>query len=258
MNAPANRSSAGKVLAIATPIAILATLAFNTLSNIAPPNGINIGQLSNTLLRGVLITPANYAFAIWGLIYVGLIAYGIYQFRPAQQGDATIQQVDGWLIVACIAQIVWVHLFTVQQFWPSVIAMLVILGSLVQAYLQLGIGKERVGRDRRWMAHIPFSVYLGWISVATVVNVASALYISQWDGWGLSADSWTVVMIVVATAIALTVVMQRADVAFTLVFIWAYVAIAIRQAQVPSIWMTAVGGIIVLAIALIARRLKRN
>lgn len=257
MNAPANRSSAGKVLAIATPIAILATLAFNTLSNIAPPNGINIGQLSNTLLRGVLITPANYAFAIWGLIYVGLIAYGIYQFRPAQQGDATIQQVDGWLTVACVAQIAWVYLFTVQQFWPSVIAMLIILGALVQAYLQLGIGQERVGRDRRWMAHIPFSVYLGWISVATIVNIASALYSSQWNGWGLSADSWTVVMIVVATAIALAVVLTRADVAFALVFIWAYVAIAIRQTQVPIIWMTAAVGIVVLAIALITRRLKR-
>lgn len=258
MNAPANRFSEGKLLAIATPIAILSTLIFNALSNIVPPSGLNIGQLANTVLRGVLITPANYAFAIWGLIYVGLIAYGIYQFRPAQQGDKTIQRVDQWLILACTAQIIWVYLFTLQQFWASVPFMLVILVSLVQIYLQLNIGRERVDRDRRWMVHIPFSIYLGWISVATVVNIASALYASEWDGTILGPGSWAGVMILVTMAIGLVVVRQRADVPFTLVLIWAYLGIAARQADVPRVWITAAVAAVVLAFALASRQIKRR
>jgi Mg2+/Co2+ transporter CorB len=101
------------------------------------------------------------------------------------------------------------------------------------------------------MAQIPFSVYLGWISVATIVNIASALYISGWSGWGISAAGWTVVMLVVGAAIGTIVAIQRADVAFTLVFIWAYVAIAMRQLDNPAILITALVAAIVLAVMLV-------
>ncbi len=254
MKASKTKSSLGN--AIATLIAILATLTINVLSNFFPPRGANIGQIANTTLLGVQITPANYAFAIWGLIYIGLIAYGIYQLRPAQRRDPTLQRVSTLLIVACVAQIVWVYLFTMSLFWFSVIAMLVILLSLIGAYLQLGIGKARVLRDRFWFAHIPFSIYLGWISVASIVNVASALYISNWNGWGISGAIWTAIMLVVATAIAAIIAMQRADITFTCVFIWAYIAIAIRQIDNPIIWITAVLGAIVLGSLLVFSRNK--
>jgi hypothetical protein len=248
MKASTTQSSLG--IAIATLFAILATLTVNVLSNFFPPKGANIGKISNTLLQGVQITPANYAFAIWGLIYIGLIAYGIYQLRPQQRRDPTIQRVDTFLIVACAAQIVWVYLFTMNLFWLSVVAMLVILLALIGAYLQLGIGKVRVLHDRKWLAHIPFSIYLGWISVATIVNIASALYISNWDGWGISATNWTAIMLVVATAIAGVVAIQRADIAFTCVFIWAYMAIGIRQ-NTPTIVGTVVASATVLGVLLV-------
>jgi hypothetical protein len=234
-------------LPIATLIAILATLSVNILSNFFPPQGLNIGEIANTILQGVQITPANYAFAIWGLIYLGLIAYGIYQLRPAQRTNPTIRRVNRLLIIACIAQIAWVYLFTLRLFWFSVLAMLAILLPLIAAYLQLGIGKGRVPREQKWLAHVPFSIYLSWISVATIVNIASALYISGWDGWGISATSWTMIMLIVGAAIAVIVTVQRTDIAFTLVFIWAYVAIAIRQSNHPAIWITAVVAAIVLA-----------
>lgn len=254
MKASTTKSSFGN--AIVTLIAILATLTINVLSNFFPPRGANIGQIANTTLLGVQITPENYAFAIWGLIYIGLIAYGIYQLRPAQRRDPTLQRVSTLLIVACVAQIVWVYLFTMSLFWLSVIAMLVILLSLIGAYLQLGVGKVRVLRDRLWFAHIPFSIYLGWISVASIVNVASALYISNWNGWGITGAIWTAIMLVVATAIAAIVAMQRADIAFTCVFIWAYIAIAIRQIDNPIIWITAVLGAIVLGSLLVFSKKK--
>lgn len=240
-----NHSGIG--LAIATFIAILATLTVNALSNFFPPEGLNIGEIANTVLQGVQITPANYAFAIWGLIYLGLITYGIYQLHPRRRSEPRIRRASGFLIIACLAQIVWVYLFTTQLFWLSVVAMTGILLSLIAAYLQLGIGHIRVSRSHKWQAFVPFSVYLGWISVATVVNVASALYSNGWTGWGISDVGWTVIMLVVSAVIAAIVVVQRRDIAFTLVFVWAYVAIAIRQLNTPAIWITAA----VAAIALI-------
>ncbi len=254
MKASTQEPGSGIILPIATLIAIVATLSVNILSNFLPPAGLNIGEIANTILGGVQITPANYAFAIWGLIYLGLLAYGIYQLRPTQRLDPTLRRVNLLLIIACLAQIAWVYLFTLRLFWLSVVAMLVILLSLIGAYLQLNIGTRQVSRQRRWMAQIPFSVYLGWISVATIVNIASALYISGWNGWGISAVGWTVVMLVVGAAIGAIVAIQRADVAFTLVFIWAYVAIAMRQLNNPAIWITALVAAIVLAVMLVFGR----
>lgn len=257
MRASTPEPNSGIVLAIATAIAILATLSVNVLSNFFPPQGLNIGEIANTILKGVQITPANYAFAIWGLIYLGLIAYGIYQLRPSVRGNPTIRRVDFLLIIACIAQIAWVYLFTLRLFWLSVVAMLAILLPLIGAYLQLEIG-TRVSRERKWLAHIPFSIYLGWISVATIVNIASALYTSSWDGWGISAAAWTAIMLIVALVIAAIVAIQRADVAFTLVFVWAYVAIAIRQLDNPIIWVTAVVAAIILALLLVFSRIRHK
>lgn len=258
MNASTPTSNSGRGLAIATLIAILATLIVNTLSNFFPPGGANIGEIANTILRGVAIIPANYAFAIWGLIYLGLIAYGIYQLRPAQYRNPTIRRVDTLLIIACIAQIIWVYLFTLRLFWVSVVAMLAILLPLIGAYVQLGIGRVRAPREQKWLVQVPFSVYLGWISVATIVNVASALYSGGWQGGGLGAGGWTAIMLLVGAVIAAIVAVQRADVAFTLVIIWAYVAIAIRQAETPTIWVTAIGAAIGLAVLLAFRRIKRS
>jgi hypothetical protein len=247
----------GIVLPLATLLAILATLSVNALSNFMPIQGLNIGEISNTILQGVLITPASYAFAIWGLIYLGLIAYGIYQLLPAQHHNSTIHRVDRLLIVACLAQIAWVYLFTLQLFWLSVVAMLAILVPLIGVYWQLKIG-ERVSREFKWLVHVPFSIYLGWISVATIVNVASALYISGWDGWGIGAVGWTVIMLLIGAAIASVVAIQRADIAFTLVFIWAYAAIAVRHLYLNNfaISITAVAAAIVLAVLLVFSRMK--
>jgi len=235
MDTPQHHSQSGKGLAIATLAAILATLATNTLSNRFPPGGQNVGEIANTLLEGVLITPANYAFSIWGLIYLGLIAYGLYQFNRERRRTPHIQQVNKLLIAACIAQVIWIFLFSLKQFGWSILAMLGILIPLIGIYLILDIGRERVSRQRRWMAHIPLSTYLSWIAVATIVNVASALYASNWGGFGISSTTWTVAMLVVAALVAAVVIYQRQDVAFTLVFVWAFVAIAMRHGDIPVI-----------------------
>ncbi|WP_052050120.1 tryptophan-rich sensory protein [Leptolyngbya sp. KIOST-1] len=251
MDTPQHHSPSGKGLAIATAVAIVATLAINTLSNAFPPGGQNIGEIANTQLVDVLIIPASYAFSIWGLIYLGLLAYGLYQFNRERRSQPDIQRVNQLLIVACIAQVIWIFLFTLEQFGWSILAMLGILLPLIGAYRTFNIGRDRPSRQRRWMAHIPFSIYLAWISVATIVNVAAALYASPWDGWGLTAVTWTVAMVVVVTLLGAVVIYRRQDVAFTLVFVWALVAIAVRQSETPAVLWAALiaAGVLLIGLA---------
>lgn len=233
-------SGARQGLAIATMIAIIATLLVNTLSNFFPPGGQNVGEIANTLLSGVLITPANYAFIIWGLIYVGLIAYGIHQLQPAQQRNPNFWFINKLLIVACVAQVIWIFCFTLQRFTLSIVPMLVILLSLLGIYRNLEIGTHRRSWKQRWLVQIPFSVYTAWISVATIVNIASALYIAGWNGGVLSDAQWTAIMLVVGGLVAGSIAVIFRDVPFVLVFAWAYGAIAQRHTDIPMIWITAV------------------
>lgn len=226
--------------------AIVAAFGVNVYANIAPPNGLTIGDISNKFFGEVQIIPANYAFAIWGIIYLGLIGLGIYQVMPAQRQNPQVERVGYLLVVASLAQIVWVFLFEYQFFGLSVVAMLGILLPLIGIYLRLGIGKERVSRKDKWFVHIPLSIYLAWISVATIVNVASTLYYWGWNGWGISPQVWTIIMLIVAAAIAATIIRNGVDIAYPLVVIWAFVAIAVRQANQPAI----AGWAIALALAL--------
>jgi hypothetical protein len=252
-------SGAGKGLAIATIAIIFITIfASSILNNFPPPGGRSVALLANNELRGVLIIPANYAFAIWGLIYLGVIAYGFYQYKPVQQGDSRLQKVDWLLIVASLSQIAWSVLFPLRLYWPAVLAMLGILIPLAGIYTTLGIGGTPARRRERWSVHIPFSTYLAWISVATIVNIAAALYANNWDGFGLSNPAWTVIMLIVGAAIAGILSLQRGDIAFTLVFVWAYIAVAIRQFEVPAIRITAVVAALVLVALLFFSRRSRQ
>lgn len=226
---------------IATFAAILGTIAVNALSNFFPLNGLNIGAISNTLFGGVLVTPANYAFAIWGVIYLGLIAFGIYQVAPAQRDNVRLQKVRSPIIAASLIQILWVFAFEGRQFWLSVVLMAGILLSLISAFLQSRKDRDRVSRAEKWLIQIPISVYFGWITVATVVNIASALYNSGWDGGGISPAIWTVIVSAISAAIAATITLQYRDIAFPAVIVWALVAIAIRQVSQAAILITAIG-----------------
>jgi hypothetical protein len=232
-----------------TFIAIISTFVVNALSNIMPAGGLTIGEISNTQFANVLMVPANYAFVIWGLIYLGLFAFGGYQVRGTQRHNSRLQRGGYGLAIACLFQIGWVIVFLNQQFVLSVVAMLGILVSLTYFYIRLGVGREKSSWGDRWFIDVPISIYLGWIAVATVVNVASALYSINWSGWGLSSLGWTVVMLIVTTAIALLVLRTRQDNAYTLVMIWAFVAIAIRQSGSIPIVATALSMALLLAIA---------
>jgi hypothetical protein len=228
-------------------LAILAAFGINILANVVPLNGQTIGEISNTVFREVLITPANYAFAIWGLIYLGLISLGVYQVLPKERHNKNLRRIGYLLVLASLAQIAWVVLFQYQLFTLSLVAMLGILLPLILIYLRLEIGLRRLSRIEKWLIQIPLSIYLAWISVATIVNVATTLFALGWNGWGINPEVWSAIALLASATIAGIVSIQRTDLAFVLVIVWAFIAIAVRQASIPLIAITSSG----LAFALI-------
>ncbi|MDJ0799284.1 MAG: tryptophan-rich sensory protein [Calothrix sp. MO_167.B12] len=225
---------------IVTFVAIVTAFVVNVISNIFPAGGINIGEISNTLFKDVLIIPANYAFAIWGVIYLGLFAFAIYQLLPNQRQDADLRQVGYPIAIASLIQCIWVYLFLYRLFTISVVAMLLILLPLIVAYLRLRVSKKTVSRSKKWYVHRPISIYLGWISVATIVNVACALYSQGWNGWGISPEIWTIVMLVIASAIAGLIAIRGEDIVYPGVTVWALVAIAIKHGNIPILRIIAI------------------
>ncbi|WP_017325052.1 hypothetical protein [Synechococcus sp. PCC 7336] len=243
---------------LATIAAILGAFLVNVLSNFYPLNGLNIGEISNTLFAGVQITPASYAFAIWGLIYLALFSFGVYQLLPAQRQNPSLRRIGYRLVWACIAQAIWVFLFLSRQFLLSLLAMLGILLPLIAIYLRLEVGQQRVSPQEQWLVRQPISIYLGWITVATVVNVAIALSALDWSGWGISPPVWTAILIIVSAAIATIAATHRKDAAYPLVIVWASIAIAVRQHAIPLIAVTAIVASVFLSLLVLATQLRKG
>ena len=218
---------------IITVIAVLATIVVNALANILPFNGQETGAISDRF--AIYFVPAGYVFSIWGLIYLGLIAYAIFQALPAQRENPRLRSIGGLFALASVANIVWIFLWHYEVFPATLAVMLVLLGSLVAIYLRLGTGLTQVSRAETWMVRVPFSVYLGWITVATVANATQLLYFLGWNGGALGPEIWTVIMLAVAVVLAWLVALTRRDVAYLLVLVWAFIGIATKHAGTPVV-----------------------
>lgn len=220
--------------------------------------GKNTAQISNAY--PTLITPAGYVFSIWGVIYVLLGVFVVFQALPSEKGK-DYQKRIGWLFVlSSLVNVAWLFLWQFEFLGLSVVLMFLLLASLIAIYLRLDIGKSAVLLREKLAVQTPFSVYLGWITIASISNVAAALVSVNWDGFGVSPETWAALVVIVALLIALLVVAVRRDVAYGLVIIWALVGIAVNQSGNPNIGMIAEisAGIVAVALAafILLRRLR--
>lgn len=216
----------------------LLALAINLLANALPLNGQTTAAISDKFQ--VLFVPAGYVFAIWGIIYVGWIGFAVYQALPAQRANPRLRKI-GWLFaLANLANAAWLFTWHFELFPLSAIVMLSLLTLLIAIYWRLKIGRVQVSAREKWLVDLPFSIYLGWISVATIANISDLLYYWHWDGFGISPEIWTVIMLVTASAIALAMALTRAETAFLLVIVWAFVGIAVKQSATPIVANTAI------------------
>jgi len=209
-------------------VGLLLVLTLNGLANALPINGVTTGGVSDRYDN--LFVPAGFTFSIWGLIYLLLIAFVVYQWIVARDDrDLFSERVGPWFFLSCLANASWILAWHYEMLPLSLVLMLVLLGSLLVIYLRLGVGAGNATRGERMLVHLPFSVYLGWITVATIANVSALLTSIQWGGLGLSAQSWTVAVIAVATAIALAMAFRRYDIFFCMVVDWALLGILLKR-----------------------------
>ena len=233
-------------------VAFVAVIVMNTLSNTLPLNGRSAGEISDSLPS--YFTPAGYTFSIWGLIYLSLLGFTIYQVLPTAQNKPFMHQI-GWLFaLSSAANIVW--LFTWHYGWLllSPFIMLVLLVTLILIYMRLKIGEANptLSWAERLLVQFPFAIYLGWITVATIANIASVLANSGWTGFGIAGPTWSAIMMLVAVVVAGGVLVNRRSLAYAGVLVWALFGIRAAYPTVPIIATTAViAAILIILLAIL-------
>ncbi|MEM3069014.1 MAG: TspO/MBR family protein [Nitrososphaerales archaeon] len=234
--------------------ALLMLIVVNALANILPLNGKTTAEISDSYPN--LFTPAGYVFSIWGLIYALLLIFAVYQALLSQREKTFLHKIGFFFVLSCIANISWIFLWHYEQIILSLALMFVLLITLIVIYLRLNIGRSDASLKERLYVHLPFSVYLGWITVAPIANVAAALTAINWDGWGISDVTWTILVIIIAMIITLSVIITRKDIAFSLVIVWALIGIIIKQIENQNIVITASISAAIIMIALASRLVK--
>ena len=227
-------------------VSLIFALAVNYLSVNLPLNDLTPREISDSF--DIYFVPAGYAFSIWGLIYLGLIVFAVYQALPGQRKNKYLARIDVWFVVSNLANALWLVCFHYQRFILALVMMVILLVSLINIFLKLKIGKRKTDAVWKWLVETPFNIYLGWITVATIANVTQVLDYLNWNRFGIAPEIWFVIVIVVAVAISASMSFTRRVFEFPLVLIWAFVAIALKFPKVPVVNYAAWGGAIAVGV----------
>lgn len=235
-------------------LVFIGMLVVNALATTGVLNHQTTSEISNS--QNVLFTPAGYVFAIWGIIYFLLAVWLYLQFKNKDKKEIKSEIAD-LFIVSCLFNILWLVSWHYELFAVSLVVMVLLLLTLILLYKQYAV------KDNRFAGRLPFSVYLGWISVATITNAAFTL--KYFDvSLGISEVTGTIVLIIIAGLLAIAGRYYSKDTYFALVFVWAIIGIGVKNSA-PSLVTTAyvVAAIILLAIVVFPiisnhKQLKNN
>lgn len=221
----------------------LATVVVNFLATSLPINNRSTGEISEAYPN--LFTPAGVTFSIWGLIYLLLAGYIIYQFlNQDPQKERLMTRINSLFILSSIANIAWILAWHYDYIGLSLIIMAVLLLTLIK--IADILRPEPLNLKEKLFLRSPFSIYFGWISVAAIANVTVLLVSIGWDGFGAADHLWTVVILLAGALIGILRTLKDRDVAYGAVFVWAYLGILLKHlstegwaGQYPSIIITA-------------------
>jgi hypothetical protein len=230
-------------------VGVVLTLFVNYLATAGLLNGVTPPEISDALLTR--FTPANYAFAIWSIIYTFVIGFAIYQALPSQRDNPTLAGVRELFIASCALNILWTFTWHYEVYAVSLVFMAGILLTMIGIYVRAGIGEPAGSWGERLWVHLPFSLYLAWIAVATIANAASLLVYYQWFAFGIDDSLWSGMMILVAAIIGAALLWRRANAAYAAVYVWAVTAIMVRYANDTPINFAAYAGIVLVVAAAI-------
>ncbi len=239
---------------VVTVLVFIVTVAVNGAANALPINGLTTGEISDRFQ--VFVIPAGYVFAIWGVIYVGLAAFTIYQ---AMRGTDPVVRRVGWLpALSGVLNTTWLLLFQFEAFVLTVPVMLALLLTLIAIHRRVWMVRDRVTTTSRWTISVPFSIYLGWISVATIANVAQTLSWLGVGGFGVPLET-TIASGVLLLGPALAIVFARryGDLAFGAVIVWAYLGIVVKELSTPLVPLIAGIGAAVVVVVVLATAAER-
>jgi cell division protein FtsW (lipid II flippase) len=253
-----------KVLVVVT---YLAMITMNVLANALPLNGRTTGEVSDAYPS--LFTPAGITFSIWSVIYLLLGLHVLYQlglFRetaPDVGRTALLNRVGVLFAISSLANTAWVFAWHYDVITLSAVLIVVILVCLILIADTLRVAP--LTTRERWLVGVPFSVYFGWTTVATVANITVLLVSLKWDGFGISASVWATIIVLVAMAIGTATMLYNRDVAYGLVLIWAFVGILIRQTSAdgldnryPAIIAAVIASLVIFVVAeVLVLRLRR-
>lgn len=257
-----NKSIIIKALVITT---FPAMVIVNALANILPINGVGTGEISDSYPN--LFAPTGLTFTIWGLIYILLAAYTVYQTGMFQKDSASSQKdsassnaifmdkIGLYFSVSSIANLIWIFTWHYRLIPLSMILMLIILVCLIN--ITLNINKEKLSLKERALIRLPFSVYFGWITVATIANATTLLVYWNWNGSGIAESTWTILILLTGLLIGTATVIKNRDIAYGLVIIWAYAGILLKHisesgfaSKYPGIIITLISCIVLMLGAL--------
>lgn len=245
-------------------IGFILMIMINTLASTLPINGKTTGEISDMYPN--LFVPAGLTFSIWGVIYLFLLLYTLYQTglftKHSTREIERIQGIGGLYFLSCIANAAWILCWHFNAIIASVDVMLVLLITLIVIYKKTRLQTAASNKEKLFVS-APFSLYLGWITVATIANITALLVSLKWNALGLPPEYWTVAVIVVAVIITLIIQRKFRDVLYSGVVVWAFIGIIIRhvdtyKSESPVI-IGAVGlGIVVVLIGARLMSLKRS
>jgi hypothetical protein len=251
------------ILVILNIIGFLGTIVVNGLANALPINNKTTGQLSDQYPN--LFVPAGLTFSIWGLIYILLaifIIYTLVRAIKASNGESFIDRIGILFFLSCIANIGWIFAWHYEIVPLSLLIMLILFGCLLAIYIRLAIGIKGPTAKQQYMIHLPFSVYLGWITIATIANVTALLVDLNWSRFGLSDQFWAVAVIVVGIAIALSILIRRQDIFYCLVVDWALLGILIKRlsdsSPVQSVVITTIIGLVLITAGIVTQLARKR
>lgn len=202
-------------------LAFALVIVMNTLAVTLPLNNQSTGEISDRL--DIMINPAGYVFSIWSLIYLLLAIWIIRQFPKDRRDVPLYQETSGLFILSCLLNSAWIFVWHYNYFLVSVFIMIGLLLTLIVLYRRV----KSTGPSLLDIA--PFSIYLGWISVATIVNITYYLTDIGWNGFDISELVWAYLGLIVATVLAFWFRIRQHDMLYPLVFVWAFVGIGVKN-----------------------------
>ncbi len=244
------KDKALKSLIIFNAVSFVLMVAVNAIANILPLNGVTTGAVSDSYPN--LFAPAGITFLIWGLIYLLLAVFIIYQLGALKSKKRLrielIKSIGVYFIISSLANMAWIFAWHYKHISATVIIMVVIFLALAIIYTK--INNMELSKRAKVFVRLPFSVYFGWITIALIANITTWLVSVGWSGFGLSPELLTVIVIALGAVISITTILLNKDVAFGLVILWAYLGILIKHISASGFDWQYTGIIIAVIIAM--------